>query len=63
MTEQINSADWQAKVLDSQQPVFVDFFATWCKPCMRELKAINELYPDWQDEYGVTVYVAFIDKA
>ena len=45
------------------KPVIISFFATWCKPCMRELKAINELYPDWQDEYGVTVYIVSTDQA
>ena len=44
-------------------PVILSFFATWCKPCMQELEAINELYPDWQDEYGVTVYVVSTDRA
>ena len=25
-------------------PVILSFFATWCKPCLRELSAINEVY-------------------
>lgn len=45
------------------KPVIISFFATWCKPCMRELKAIDELYAEWQDEYGVTVYIVSIDQA
>lgn len=45
------------------KPVIVSFFATWCKPCMRELKAIAELYPEWQDETGVKMYIISIDEA
>ena len=44
------------------KPVIISFFATWCKPCMRELKAIDELYPDWQDEYGVEMYIVSTDQ-
>lgn len=29
---------------------------------MRELKAINELYSDWQDEYDVQMYIVSIDQ-
>ncbi len=46
----------------SGKPVIISFFATWCKPCMRELKAINELYADWQDETGVEMYLVSIDQ-
>jgi len=44
------------------KPVIISFFATWCKPCMRELKAIDELYADWQDEYGVEMYIVSTDQ-
>ena len=46
----------------SGKPVVLAFFATWCKPCMRELKAIDELYAEWQEETGVTVYLVSIDQ-
>lgn len=52
-----------AALAKSGKPVVLSFFATWCKPCMQELEAINELYPDWQDEYGVQVYLVSIDRA
>ena len=29
------------------KPFIIDFFATWCKPCNRELDAIAEVYEDW----------------
>jgi cytochrome c biogenesis protein CcmG/thiol:disulfide interchange protein DsbE len=45
------------------KPFIIDFFATWCKPCNRELKAINEVYSDWQDATGVKVIAVSIDQA
>ena len=35
------------------RPIIIDFFATWCKPCNRELDAISEVYEEWQEETGV----------
>lgn len=45
------------------KPFIIDFFATWCKPCNRELTAISEVYADWQDETGVKVIAVSIDQA
>lgn len=45
------------------KPFVISFFATWCKPCIRELKAINEYYADWQDETGMKLYAISIDNA
>lgn len=47
---------------DDGKPVIIAFFATWCKPCMRELEVINDLYDDWQEETGVTMYIVSIDQ-
>lgn len=45
------------------KPLIIDFFATWCKPCNRELKAINEVYQDWVEETGVKLIAVSIDQA
>lgn len=45
------------------KPIVVAFFATWCKPCNRELKAIDEVYSDWQQETGVKIVAVSIDQA
>ena len=45
------------------KPFIIDFFATWCKPCNRELTAISEVYEDWQKETGVKIYAISIDQA
>lgn len=47
---------------DDGKPVIIAFFATWCKPCMRELEVINDLYDDWREETGVTMYIVSIDQ-
>ena len=43
--------------------LIVAFFATWCKPCDRELKSIDEVYDDWQRETGVRIVAVSIDQA
>ncbi|MDY6206595.1 MAG: TlpA disulfide reductase family protein [Prevotella sp.] len=45
------------------KPFIIDFFATWCKPCNRELSAIAEVYDEWVEETGVKLYAVSIDQA
>ncbi len=44
------------------KPFVISFFATWCKPCLRELDAVAEVYEEWQEETGVTIYAVSIDE-
>ncbi len=43
------------------KPIIICFFATWCKPCMVELKSIADVYDDWQEETEVKIYAVSID--
>jgi cytochrome c biogenesis protein CcmG/thiol:disulfide interchange protein DsbE len=53
----INSADFT----NNGKPIIISFWATWCKPCKKELDAIAENYPDWVKETGVKLIAISID--
>jgi cytochrome c biogenesis protein CcmG/thiol:disulfide interchange protein DsbE len=45
------------------KPMIISFWATWCKPCIKELTTISEVYPDWVDETGVKLIAISTDDA
>jgi len=45
------------------KPMVINFWATWCSPCKRELNNINEVYDEWIEETGVKLIAISIDDA
>lgn len=57
--EVINSSS----LVDGETPMIISFWATTCKPCIRELDAINEAYPDWIEEADFRVVAVSTDDS
>lgn len=45
----LNQANFEAEVLNSDKPVLVDFFAVWCGPCKMVSPIIDEIAEERQD--------------
>ena len=56
MSKQIGKDEFQKLVLDSKEPVLVDFFANWCGPC----KMLSPIMDEISNE--VTVYKVDTDE-
>lgn len=52
-----------SQITNDGKPIIISFWATWCKPCKKELDAISENYADWQKETGVKLVAISIDDA
>tara|TARA_B100000700_G_C15013231_1_gene842041 strand:+ start:1764 stop:2261 length:498 start_codon:yes stop_codon:yes gene_type:complete len=65
----IKVKDLKGKIVNIQtiendgNPIVISFWATWCKPCKKELNNIAEVYDEWQDDTGVKLVAISIDDS
>ena len=51
--KEFNDANFQQEVLESSEPVLVDFWAPWCGPCRMLAPTIEELAQDYEGKVKV----------
>ena len=52
-----------SEISNDGKPIILSFWATWCKPCIKELNAINDIYEEMQEETGVKLIAISIDDS
>lgn len=60
MGKTLNGKDFDEKVIKSDKPVLVDFFAPWCGPCKMMGPIIDELAEEVKDK--AEVYKVNVDE-
>lgn len=55
----VNSRD----ILTDTVPIVLSFWATWCKPCLKELSAFNDEMDTWKEEVDFRIVAVSIDDA
>jgi len=53
MAQELNSKNFKKEVLDSKEPVMVDFYAGWCGPCKAMAPVVEELAKEMKDKIKI----------
>lgn len=48
---------------ENDKVTIIAFWATWCKPCKKELENINALLPDWKKRFDAELIAVSIDDS
>jgi len=48
---------------ENDKITIVSFWATWCKPCKKELNNLKYLMPDWKEQYDTELVAISLDDS
>ena len=51
---ELNDVNFEAEVKRSTQPVLVDFYATWCGPCRKQIPIMDEVAKEFAGKARIT---------
>ena len=60
MAKELNSIEFENEVLNSKEPVLIDFSATWCGPCKMLAPIVEELSEEMEGK--AKVFKMDVDK-
>lgn len=60
MAQIINQNEFEAKVLQADKPVLVDFYADWCGPCKMMIPVLDQLSAEKADQ--IQIYKINVDE-
>jgi peroxiredoxin len=61
VAKDMNGEKVELEALLGRGPIIVDFWATWCKPCIKELPYVQRLHDEYSEK-GLTVLAVTIDS-
>lgn len=61
--KELTAKDFEAEVLKSDLPVLVDFWASWCQPCLMMAPVLDELAEDKDLEGKIKITKFNVEEA
>jgi len=50
-------------IANTEGATILSFWATWCRPCIKELDAVNDALIDWKEDFDFKVVAVSVDDA
>lgn len=58
--KEISEKEWESEVLRSEEPVLVDFWASWCGPCKMLSPTIEQIAKE--QKFGIKIVKVNVDQ-